>query len=106
MQTGGPGHGSPPTTPVNHMVRVHFTAHLLQFVGAPDTSVSARTVGEALEAVFAENGRLRGYIIDDQGRLRRHIMLFVDGAAVPQGALRRVLSDDAEIHVMQALSGG
>ena len=50
---------------------------------------------------------LRSYILDDQGRLRRHVNVFVAGRMV---ADRRSLSDavgpEDEIYVLQALSGG
>lgn len=62
---------------------------------------------EALEAVFVQLPALRGYILDDQGAVRHHVVVFVDGASVRD---RRALSDavrpDSEIFVMQALSGG
>ena len=35
---------------------------------------------EALEQVFAENPLLRGYLLDDQSRLRKHVIVFVDDA--------------------------
>lgn len=60
-----------------------------------------------LDAVFAANPRLRGYVLDDQGGLRRHMMVFVDGQQIDD---RERLSDPvgaaSEIYVMQALSGG
>jgi hypothetical protein len=66
-----------------------------------------QTVGEALESVFLGQPQLRGYLLDDQGRVRQHVMIFVDDRML---ADRQRLSDpvepDSEIHVMQALSGG
>jgi sulfur carrier protein ThiS len=50
---------------------------------------------------------LRGYVLDDQGALRRHVAVYVNGRPI---ADRIGLSDpvgpDDEIHVFQALSGG
>jgi molybdopterin synthase sulfur carrier subunit len=67
----------------------------------------AATVGEALDALFAEFPMLRGYVLDERGALRRHIALFVDGDALqPKSDLGRGLAANAEIHLMQALSGG
>jgi sulfur carrier protein ThiS len=67
----------------------------------------AATVREALDQVFSANPRLRGYVLDDQGRLRRHVVVFVDGEMV---ADRERLSDPvrpaSSVLVMQALSGG
>ncbi len=89
------------------MPRVTFTGHLQRLVGAPPAQVEGRTVREALERVFEQNPRLRPYVLDDQGALRRHVIVFVGGEPV---ADRTGLSDpapeDAEIAVLQALSGG
>jgi sulfur-carrier protein len=69
--------------------------------------VEGDSVRAALDAVFARNPRLRGYVLDDQGALRRHMMVFVDGQQIQD---RERLSDPvrpaSEIYVMQALSGG
>ena len=64
-------------------------------------------VREVLEAVFALHPRLRGYVLDDQGQLRKHMMVFVAGEQVRDlaGLTDRVAAD-AEVYVMQALSGG
>ena len=60
-----------------------------------------------LDAVFSENPELRGYVLDDQGRLRRHMVVFVDGKVVEDRAeLGDDVADGAEVLVMQALSGG
>ena len=64
------------------MPRVSFTTHLLKYVDCPPTHVTGSTVREALDAVFAENGRLRGYIVDEVGCLRKHIAVFVDGDVI------------------------
>ena len=67
----------------------------------------AATVGDALEAVFAAHPLLRGYVLDERGAPRRHVALFVDGDALqPKTDLARPLRPDAELYVMQALSGG
>jgi sulfur carrier protein ThiS len=64
-------------------------------------------VRQVLDAVFADNPQARGYVLDERGALRKHMVVFVDGQAV---ADRETLSDavgeESEIYVMQALSGG
>ena len=60
-----------------------------------------------LGAVFAQNPRLRGYVLDDQGALRRHMMVFVDGQQIrDREALSDAVGPASEVYVMQALSGG
>ncbi len=89
------------------MARVEFTKNLQRHVPCPPTDVEGATVREVLDAVFAQNTRLRGYVVDERGALRKHINVFVDGTQI---ADRLRLSDAVgprgQVHVMQALSGG
>ena len=89
------------------MPQVHFTPNLKQHVDAPPREVRGETVGEALGVVFAENPRLRGYVLDDQGRLRKHVTVFVDGEMIrDRVGLSDPVGESSELFVMQALSGG
>lgn len=89
------------------MARVVFTANLQRHVPCPPVTVPGSTVGEALMQVFAANERLRGYVVDERGALRRHMIVFVDGEqVVDRLRLSDPVSPDGEIYVMQALSGG
>ncbi len=89
------------------MPRVTFTPNLARHVNCPPMDVEGATVREALDAVFARNERVRGYVLDDQGHLRRHMALFVDGVLVTdRTALADPVGPAANIYVMQALSGG
>ncbi len=88
------------------MVKVTFSSALQRHVPCPPLSVAARTVREALEQAFDREPRLRGYLLDDQGVLRKHMAVFVNGVAVRD---RRHLADpveEGEVAVIQALSGG
>ena len=70
------------------------------------TSTGA-TVAEVLDHVFAVNDRLRTYVLDDQGALRKHMRILVDGKAISDLARQRdKVNSNSEIWVMQALSGG
>ena len=89
------------------MPRVSFTPHLQRFLDAPPADVAGTTVGAVLDAVFAANPRLRGYIVDEHGRLRKHVTVFVgDQPLVDRNGLGDALGADTEVFVMQALSGG
>ena len=69
--------------------------------------MNGATVRESLDQVFAEHPQLRGYVIDEQGRLRKHMVIFVDGKpASDRTDLSDAVAADSEIYVMQALSGG
>ncbi len=89
------------------MPTVHFTPHLQRHVPSPSCVVRGDTVRAALDAVFAEHRALRGYVLDDQGSLRKHVVVFVDGTRVrDRDRLADPVREDSEIHVLQALSGG
>lgn len=62
------------------------------------------SIREVLEALFARHEQLRGYVLDDQGGLRKHVVIFVDGEAVRD--LSRSVGESTEVVIMQALSGG
>jgi sulfur-carrier protein len=89
------------------MPTVSFTSALQRFLPAPSTRVEGGTVGDALAVVFASRPVLRGYVLDDQGALRRHVAVYVNGEPVRD---REKLGDPVgpydEIYVFQALSGG
>jgi molybdopterin converting factor small subunit len=86
------------------VARVVFTSHLQRFVSCPEHEVEGATVAAALRPIFEGNPRLRDYIIDDQGALRKHVVLFVDGRRTRE--LNESIMPASEIHVLQALSGG
>ena len=89
------------------MARISFTEHLQQHLSAPSVEVAGATVGEALDAVFETNPRLRGYVVDDQGRLRQHVVIFIDGQMIrDRVGMTDEIAESAELFVMQALSGG
>jgi hypothetical protein len=85
---------------VAHIV---FTSHLQSFVPCAAQDVSGETVGAALARIFETNERLRAYVLDDQGRLRKHVFVFVDGR---RARLEDAIGPSTEIHVLQALTGG
>jgi sulfur-carrier protein len=89
------------------MPTVSFTYALKRHQEAPCAQVAGATVGEALAAVFAGNQALRGYVLDDQDALRRHVVVYINGEPVGDRArLTDPVGPDDEIYVFQALSGG
>ena len=89
------------------MARVTFTANLQRHVATPPMEVAGATVREALEAVFARNSAVRGYVLDDQGRVRKHVTIFVNAVQISDRTkLTDPVPDNSEIWIMQALSGG
>ena len=95
--------------PINviFMPHVHFTKNLQRHVECPSVVVPGTTVREALEQIFTGNSRLRGYVVDERGVLRKHMTIFVDGELISdRNTLADEVGPDSEIYVMQALSGG
>jgi hypothetical protein len=83
------------------MATVIFPPLIQSHVPCPPTEVFGSTVREVLEAYFEKHPRVRGYILDEQGRLRPRLALYVDGVVVGD---RVALSDPvharARAHVL------
>ena len=89
------------------MIRITFTENIQRHVTCPIAHVEGHTVREALDAVFLQNEKARGYVLDDRGALRKHMVIFVNGQPIRDRVhLSDSISRGAEIYVMQALSGG
>jgi molybdopterin synthase sulfur carrier subunit len=69
--------------------------------------VDGATLGEVLHAYFATNERARGYVLDDEGKLRRHMAAFIDGRQIDdRNTLSDVVPEGAVVDIVQSLSGG
>ena len=90
------------------MVHVRFTRNIQRHVECPDAEVAGATVRAALDAYFTgRDARARGYVLDEQGAVRPHMNVFVDGRPVSDRAsLADPVGPGGTIDVMQALSGG
>lgn len=89
------------------MARVVFTPNLQRHVECRPARAPGSTVRAVLDAVFADNARARSYVLDEHGALRKHMLVFVDGMMIQdRDALSDPVTKDAEIYVMQSLSGG
>ncbi|CAN5499361.1 hypothetical protein BH11PSE11_BH11PSE11_13480 [soil metagenome] len=89
------------------MANIVFTQQLRRFTEVPEIETAATTLRMALEAAFDINPRLRGYVLDEQGDLRQHVVIFIDGRRVRDHVkLDDALDINSSIHVLQALSGG
>lgn len=89
------------------MAKIAFTRHLEAVGPCQLVDYAGATVGELLDAVAADYPRLKGYVLDEQGRVRKHIAIFVDGELKPrQSALALPVGEASQVYVFQALSGG
>jgi len=89
------------------MPTVRFTDNIQRHVECPTRVVSGARVRDALDAYFSANPRARGYVLDEQGRLREHMAIFVNGGQLRDRAgLTDPVEDEGVNDVIQALSGG
>lgn len=92
---------------VSQVPRVHFTSNLNRHLSCDVCEVAGDTVRAVLQSVFETNPKLRSYLLDDQGRLRQHVRVFInDRVAGDRIGLTDPVSESDEVHVFQALSGG
>ena len=90
------------------MARIHFTPHLRGFFELPDAfDTPAKSLREVVAALESEWPGIGFYITDEQHALRENVAIWIDGKRIPKDApIDTGLSDDAVVHIMQALSGG
>jgi hypothetical protein len=89
------------------MPSVRFTRNIQRHVECPTRDVDGATLGEVLHAYFATNERARGYVLDDEGKLRKHMAAFIDGRQIDDRVrLSDGVSPDAVVDIVQSLSGG
>jgi hypothetical protein len=89
------------------MAELHFTQNLRRHTACPSMRLQAATVGDLFEQYFAEHPSMRSFILDDQGHVRKHVKVLVDGRNIEDRTrLSDPLTTDSQIHVFQALSGG
>ena len=90
------------------MARVSFTYALKRFFPGIGTSeISGATVREILSNLEQNYPGLSSYIVDDQGRVRQHVNIFVNNQLIEDRiALSDQVGDRDEVYFMQALSGG
>jgi len=86
---------------------VRFTQNIQRHVACPARDVAGSTLREVLDAYFRDNERARGYVLDERGRLRQHMVVFIDGELVrDRNGLSDPVGANSMIDVIQALSGG
>jgi len=89
-------------------VTIDVPSLLAGVIAGPSTlTVEAATLGQALERAFAQAPTLRGHLYDESGKLRPHVLCFLN--EVNSRWLEdpdRPLQDGDRITILQAVSGG
>lgn len=89
------------------MPHVRFTQNIQRHIACPARDVNGSSLRDALESYFHANQVARDYVLDDQGSLRQHMAIFINGRPIrDRSQLSDAVPTDGTIDVMQALSGG
>ena len=92
------------------MFRIFLSGHLKSFSGGSTEFAVAgdpRTVGDALDSLWAERSALRDRILNEQGEIRQHVNIFYDGRDVRRlNGLDTKIAPNSELHIFNAVSGG
>jgi molybdopterin synthase sulfur carrier subunit len=86
------------------MATVTLRAPLKDLAGGnSDVRVEGATVGAVIQALEKEYPKLTGWILDEQGHVRRHVNVFVNGERVREDA---AVQPADRLHVLPSISGG
>jgi len=85
-------------------MKVRIPSPLVSYTEKREVEAQGRTLEELLADLDRRYPGFRFRVIDEQGDLRPHMRLFVNGAQVRELALELRPSD--EVQFIQALSGG
>jgi molybdopterin synthase sulfur carrier subunit len=89
------------------MPSVAFAPALTRHVACAPQDVPPGTLAAVLDAAFTAAPALRGYVLDEQGAVRKHVAVFVNGEMIASRSdLTRPLQGTDRVHVIQALTGG
>jgi molybdopterin synthase sulfur carrier subunit len=90
------------------MPHVTFTRHLQRFFPTLEAGdVPGATVREVIDELERRHPGFASYVVDETGRLRRHVNVFVgDEPLRDREHLSDALAPDEKVFILQALSGG
>jgi hypothetical protein len=90
------------------MPHVTFTRHLQRFFPTlAEGEVPGATVREVLDELERRHPGFASYVVDETGRLRRHVNVFIGDEPIrDRDRLGDAVGPEDRIWIMQALSGG
>ena len=89
------------------MATIRFTSHLMRHRDARTIEAAGGSVGDVLSAGLADDPLLQSYVLDEQGRVRKHVAIYLDGRLIADRLrLSDAVAPQSEIYILQALSGG
>ncbi len=90
------------------MARVKFTSALNRFFPSlSELEIEGTTVREALNNIEQTHPGILHYLLEENGRLRKHVNIFVRGELIKDRMnLNDAIQSQDELLIFQALSGG
>lgn len=90
------------------MPTVAFTRHLQRFFPTlAEGEVPGATVRQVIDEIERRHPGFASYIVDETGRLRRHVNVFVGDEPIrDRDHLGDAVAPDDRVSILQALSGG
>jgi len=92
------------------MITFQISGYLTEYTGGSAeirVEGQAGSVGEALNQLWNRHVGLRDRVLTERGEVRPHVNVFVNGQVVQRDqALQTAVSDNSEICIMPAVSGG
>jgi molybdopterin converting factor small subunit len=71
--------------------------------GNREIAIEGASVGEVLRELERQHPKIEGWVLDEHGRVRRHVNVFVDGERVREDGR---VAPSATLHVLPSISGG
>ena len=90
------------------MPTVKFTYALKRFFPKlKETPIEGDSLPNLLQSIDRQYPGIQNYIVDERGALRKHVNIFIDGELIKdRERLSDAFSENSEVYIMQALSGG
>jgi molybdopterin converting factor small subunit len=85
------------------MAQVMLRAPLSELCGGRSHAISGSTVHEVLATLEREHPPIAGWVLDERGRIREHVNVFVNGVHGEEGT---PVAGDDRVHVLPAITGG
>lgn len=85
-------------------MKVSIPSPLRSYTNADEVEAEGTTVAELLDDLDRQYPGFRFRMIDEQGRIRPHMRIFVNRERVP--GIEQALDPNDEVQILQALSGG
>ena len=89
------------------MAHLYFTPNLARQLECPARELEAATVRELFDSYFSHRPSVRGYVLDDQGAVPKHVKVIVDDAYLQdRSGQSDPVRGDSKNYVLHLLSGG